>query len=162
MHLVQLLSKVVHKLLLADPVKPAGSQSEGGAAARAFIQASCPMFEAFWQGRLIPGARIDSLPFVEARLICCVRYPPMHAAPNTACLHNVVSMQEVAAWPPHAELPGTEACSHTPHSYCTASCISSKHRRSFDEQNPSSITHNAVYQLPVSQHLNAAPVTCRQ
>ena len=23
------------------------------------------MFEAFWQGRLIPGARIDSLPFVE-------------------------------------------------------------------------------------------------
>ncbi|KAL0055143.1 hypothetical protein WJX82_007626 [Trebouxia sp. C0006] len=44
----------------------AGSQSEGGAAARAFIQASCPMFEAFWQGRLIPGARIDSLPFVQA------------------------------------------------------------------------------------------------
>lgn len=46
----------------------AGSQSEGDAAARAFIQASCPMFEAFWQGRLIPGARIDSLPFVEVRL----------------------------------------------------------------------------------------------
>ncbi|KAL0055144.1 hypothetical protein WJX82_007626 [Trebouxia sp. C0006] len=46
--------------------RPAGSQSEGGAAARAFIQASCPMFEAFWQGRLIPGARIDSLPFVQA------------------------------------------------------------------------------------------------
>ena len=23
------------------------------------------MFEAFWQGRLIPGARIDSLPFIE-------------------------------------------------------------------------------------------------
>ena len=45
----------------------AGSPSEGDAAARAFIQASCPMFEAFWQGRLIPGARIDSLPFVEVR-----------------------------------------------------------------------------------------------
>ena len=25
-----------------------------------------PIFEAFWQGRLIPGARIDSLPFIEA------------------------------------------------------------------------------------------------
>eukprot|EP00884_Botryococcus_braunii_P005311 jgi/Botrbrau1/14781/Bobra.0284s0014.2 len=25
-----------------------------------------PMFEAFWQGRLIPGARIETLPFVEA------------------------------------------------------------------------------------------------
>lgn len=25
-----------------------------------------PIFEAFWQGRLIPGARIDTLPFVEA------------------------------------------------------------------------------------------------
>ena len=26
------------------------------------------MFEAFWQGRLIPGARIDSLPFIEVSL----------------------------------------------------------------------------------------------
>lgn len=25
-----------------------------------------PIFEAFWQGRLIPGARIDSLPFIES------------------------------------------------------------------------------------------------
>lgn len=25
-----------------------------------------PIFEAFWQGRLIPGARIESLPFIEA------------------------------------------------------------------------------------------------
>ena len=25
-----------------------------------------PLFEAFWQGRLIPGARIESLPFIEA------------------------------------------------------------------------------------------------
>lgn len=25
-----------------------------------------PIFEAFWQGRLIPGARIDTLPFMEA------------------------------------------------------------------------------------------------
>jgi structural maintenance of chromosomes flexible hinge domain-containing protein 1 len=24
-----------------------------------------PIFEAFWQGRLIPGARIESLPFIE-------------------------------------------------------------------------------------------------
>ena len=28
------------------------------------------MFEAFWQGRLIPGARIDSLPFIEVRHSC--------------------------------------------------------------------------------------------
>ncbi|PRW58303.1 Structural maintenance of chromosomes flexible hinge domain-containing 1 [Chlorella sorokiniana] len=27
---------------------------------------TAPIFEAFWQGRLIPGARIDTLPFVEA------------------------------------------------------------------------------------------------
>jgi len=25
-----------------------------------------PIFEAFWQGRLIPGARIETLPFMEA------------------------------------------------------------------------------------------------
>lgn len=118
MHLLQLsiksaLSNVVLQLLLANPSKPAGSQSEGGAAARAFIQASCPMFEAFWQGRLIPGARIDSLPFVEARLICCVRVPPMHTAPSTACMHHIIFKQEAAAWPPQAELQGAEACSHT-------------------------------------------------
>ena len=28
--------------------------------------ARAPAFEAFWQGRLIPGARVDSLPFIEA------------------------------------------------------------------------------------------------
>ena len=27
---------------------------------------TAPVFEAFWQGRLIPGARIDTLPFLEA------------------------------------------------------------------------------------------------
>ena len=27
---------------------------------------AAPIFEAFWQGRLIPGARIDTLPFIEA------------------------------------------------------------------------------------------------
>lgn len=42
-----------------------GGSGDSSAAARALMQASCPMFEAFWQGRLIPGARIDSLPFVE-------------------------------------------------------------------------------------------------
>ncbi len=25
-----------------------------------------PIFKAFWQGRLIPGARIETLPFMEA------------------------------------------------------------------------------------------------
>lgn len=29
-------------------------------------RAKAPLFEAFWQGRLIPGARIESLPFIEA------------------------------------------------------------------------------------------------
>ena len=43
----------------------AGAGGDSNAAARALLQASCPMFEAFWQGRLIPGARIDSLPFIE-------------------------------------------------------------------------------------------------
>lgn len=28
-------------------------------------RSSAPLFEAFWQGRLIPGARIESLPFIE-------------------------------------------------------------------------------------------------
>ncbi len=106
MHLLQLiksaLSKEVLQLLLADSSKPAGSQSEGGAAARAFIQASCPMFEAFWQGRLIPGARIDSLPFVEVRLLCA-HHPPMHAAPSTARWHYTVFKQEAAAWPVQTE-----------------------------------------------------------
>lgn len=27
---------------------------------------AAPLFEAFWQGRLIPGARVDTLPFIEA------------------------------------------------------------------------------------------------
>ena len=27
------------------------------------------MFEAFWQGRLIPGARVDSLPFIEVNVM---------------------------------------------------------------------------------------------
>lgn len=28
-------------------------------------RSKAPLFEAFWQGRLIPGARIESLPFIE-------------------------------------------------------------------------------------------------
>lgn len=46
---------------------------EGGAAGAASddedgsMQAwRAPIFEAFWQGRLIPGARIETLPFIEA------------------------------------------------------------------------------------------------
>ena len=36
-----------------------------------------PIFETFWQGRLIPGARIDTLPFIEvcrscARHLSCI------------------------------------------------------------------------------------------
>lgn len=58
-----------------------GTQLPGGAAAAAGGAAgvdddvdedaqaewqTAPVFEAFWQGRLIPGARIDTLPFLEA------------------------------------------------------------------------------------------------
>ncbi len=32
----------------------------------ALLQATAPLFEAFWQGRLIPGACVDTLPFVES------------------------------------------------------------------------------------------------
>lgn len=29
------------------------------------LLAACPTFEAFWQGRLIPGACVDTLPFIR-------------------------------------------------------------------------------------------------
>jgi len=32
------------------------------------LRSRAPLFEAFWQGRLIPGARIESLPFIEVGL----------------------------------------------------------------------------------------------
>jgi hypothetical protein len=32
----------------------------------AALLASCPTFEAFWQGRLIPGACVDTLPFIRS------------------------------------------------------------------------------------------------
>lgn len=34
-------------------------------AAAPFLQGA-PIFETFWQGRLIPGACVDTLPFIEA------------------------------------------------------------------------------------------------
>lgn len=43
----------------------AHAAGDSTSAGKALQQASSPMFEAFWQGRLIPGARIDSLPFIE-------------------------------------------------------------------------------------------------
>lgn len=47
----------------------------GGTAGKAIQQSSSPMFEAFWQGRLIPGARIDSLPFIEVcTYACCASF----------------------------------------------------------------------------------------
>lgn len=55
---------------VARQLQCVGAGGDSNAAARAVLQASCPMFEAFWQGRLIPGARIDSLPFVEVRRSC--------------------------------------------------------------------------------------------
>ncbi|KAL4443930.1 hypothetical protein ABPG75_011667 [Micractinium tetrahymenae] len=58
-------------------VLPRGTQLGGGGAGPAAMEEdddeeapgswqAAPIFEAFWQGRLIPGARIDTLPFVEA------------------------------------------------------------------------------------------------
>lgn len=32
----------------------------------ATLLAACPTFETFWQGRLIPGACVDTLPFIRA------------------------------------------------------------------------------------------------
>jgi hypothetical protein len=32
----------------------------------AALLAACPTFETFWQGRLIPGACVDTLPFIRA------------------------------------------------------------------------------------------------
>ena len=37
--------------------------AEEGAAA--LTRSLVPLFDAFWQGRLIPGAQIESLPFIE-------------------------------------------------------------------------------------------------
>lgn len=37
-----------------------------GCAGYAALLAACPTFEAFWQGRLIPGACVDSLPFIRS------------------------------------------------------------------------------------------------
>ncbi len=56
---------------------PRGTQLGGGGVGAAAVDEDyddealgswqmAPVFEAFWQGRLIPGARIDTLPFVEA------------------------------------------------------------------------------------------------
>lgn len=36
------------------------------AAGYAALLAACPTFEAFWQGRLIPGACVDTLPFIRS------------------------------------------------------------------------------------------------
>lgn len=35
-------------------------------AGMAALLAACPTFETFWQGRLIPGACVDTLPFIRA------------------------------------------------------------------------------------------------
>lgn len=41
-------------------------------ASAALTRSLVPLFDAFWQGRLIPGAQIESLPFIEVmfRSIC--------------------------------------------------------------------------------------------
>lgn len=35
-------------------------------AGMAALLAACPTFETFWQGRLIPGTCVDTLPFIRA------------------------------------------------------------------------------------------------
>lgn len=53
----------------ADDVEPdiVVIEEEGGAGVDAPAAApSVPVLDTFWQGRLIPGSRVESLPFIEA------------------------------------------------------------------------------------------------
>lgn len=43
-----------------------GRDGDGSDGEEGGVLLQAPIFEAFWQGRLIPGARIDTLPFIEA------------------------------------------------------------------------------------------------
>ena len=47
--------------------------------------ASCPMFEAFWQGQLITGAGIHSLPVAEMQDIVC-QLPALFCPCESCCL----------------------------------------------------------------------------
>jgi hypothetical protein len=46
---------------------PGNLEGEAEEAAPLWQRSRAPLFSAFWQGRLIPGARVESLPFIEAR-----------------------------------------------------------------------------------------------
>ncbi len=49
-----------------------------------------PIFETFWQGRLIPGARIDTVPFIEVCQSCALRPSCFcQADGSTVCLGEV-------------------------------------------------------------------------
>ncbi len=37
----------------------------------ALTRSLVPLFDAYWQGRLIPGAQIESLPFIEVSACSC-------------------------------------------------------------------------------------------
>ena len=47
------------------PMHCADSASDEEVDVPLWQRSKAPLFEAFWQGRLIPGARIESLPFIE-------------------------------------------------------------------------------------------------
>lgn len=51
---------IAHKV---TPMPPFCACLPAGMAA---LLAACPTFETFWQGRLIPGACVDTLPFIRA------------------------------------------------------------------------------------------------
>lgn len=47
-----------HVLWPPEPISDAGGDGEA--------RSTAPLFETFWQGRLIPGSGLDSVPFIEA------------------------------------------------------------------------------------------------
>ena len=89
-----------------------GGNGDSGTAARALLQASCPMFEAFWQGRLIPGARIDSLPFVEVSR-CWVALTMHHARSTEALFQGSIARLRLSACM-HASFPGISPVTDDP------------------------------------------------
>lgn len=60
----------------AEIVGCAGQVDAPEDASAALSRSLVPLFDAFWQGRLIPGAQIESLPFIEVWYP--VSLPSMH------------------------------------------------------------------------------------
>ena len=60
----------------ADGCACAGEGEDAAEEASAALSRSLvPLFDAFWQGRLIPGAQIESLPFIEVIHMAILKLP---------------------------------------------------------------------------------------